>query len=277
MEVIDMEKKIAVVTGASSGIGKETALELSKNGFTVYAGARRIEKMQGLLENGIYPVALDVTSEESMKQCINEILQKEKHIDVLVNCAGYGSYGAIEDVPMQEAQRQFDVNVFGLARIIQLVLPGMRERRYGKIVNVSSMGGKIWTRFGGWYHATKFAVEGFSDCLRLELEPFGIDVIVVEPGGIKTDWGFIAANHLREVSKGGAYEEAANKVADGIVRNYTGMHLSSPTVIAKTIRKAVTVKRPKTRYLVGFMAKPMVLMKNLFGDRVYDKVVKMFI
>lgn len=272
-----MEKKIAVVTGASSGIGKETALELSKNGFTVYAGARRIEKMQGLLENGIYPVALDVTSEESMKQCINEILQKEKHIDVLVNCAGYGSYGAIEDVPMQEAQRQFDVNVFGLARIIQLVLPGMRERRYGKIVNVSSMGGKIWTRFGGWYHATKFAVEGFSDCLRLELEPFGIDVIVVEPGGIKTDWGFIAANHLREVSKGGAYEEAANKVADGIVRNYTGMHLSSPTVIAKTIRKAVTVKRLKTRYLVGFMAKPMVLMKNLFGDRVYDKVVKMFI
>ena len=111
----------------------------------------------------------------------------------------------------------------------------------------------------------------------MELEPFGIDVIVVEPGGIKTDWGFIAANHLREVSKGGAYEEAANKVADGIVRNYTGMHLSSPTVIAKTIRKAVTVKRLKTRYLVGFMAKPMVLMKNLFGDRVYDKVVKMFI
>ena len=177
---------------------------------------------------------------------------------------------------MEEAKRQFEVNLFGMARLIQLVTPKMRENHYGKIVNVSSMGGKIWTKFGGWYHATKFAVEGFSDCLRMELKPFGIDVIVVEPGGIKTDWGIIAANHLKDTSKGGAYEEYANKAAEGMIKNYSGNMLAKPELIAKTIKKAVTKKRPKTRYLVGFMAKPMVLTQKIFGDRVYDWVIKNF-
>jgi NAD(P)-dependent dehydrogenase (short-subunit alcohol dehydrogenase family) len=169
-----------------------------------------------------------------------------------------------------------EVNVFGLARMIQLVVPSMRKNQFGKIVNVSSMGGKIWTKFGGWYHATKFAVEGLSDCLRLELEPFGIDVIVVEPGGIKTDWGIIAAENLKKVSANGSYSQAANKAAVGMIKNYTGNQLSKPKLIARTIAKAVTVKRPKTRYLVGFMAKPMVFMKNVFGDRAYDRIIKMF-
>lgn len=269
-----MMSKIALVTGASSGIGAMTAIELAKEGFTVYAAARRVDKMAELEKYGIRPVSLDLTNEESIVQCVETIIKESGRIDVLVNNAGYGSYGAIEDVPMEEARRQFDVNLFGMARLIQLVTPGMRANHYGKIVNISSMGGKIWTKFGGWYHATKFAVEGFSDCLRIELAPFGIDVVVVEPGGIKTDWGIIAANHLKESTKGGAYEQYANKAADGMIKSYSGNMLTKPELIAKTVKKAVTKKRPRTRYLVGFMAKPMVITQKIFGDRVYDWVIK---
>ena len=268
--------KTALITGASSGIGAMTAKELAKNGYTVYAAARRLDKMKQLEKEGIKPIFLDLTDEDSMVQCVQSILEETGRIDVLVNNAGYGSYGAIEDVPMDEARRQFDVNLFGMARLIQLVAPSMRENHFGKIVNVSSMGGKIWTKFGGWYHATKFAVEGFSDCLRMELAPFGIDVIVVEPGGIKTDWGIIAADHLKESAKGGAYEQYANEAADGMIKNYSGNMLAKPELIAKTIRKAVMKKRPRTRYLVGFMAKPMVWTQKIFGDRVYDWVIRKF-
>lgn len=268
--------KIALVTGASSGIGAMTAKELSKVGFTVYAAARRMDKMEDLKKDGVIPIFLDLTNEESMIKCVESIIRESGHIDVLINNAGYGSYGAIEDVPMEEVKRQFDVNLFGMARLIQLVTPGMRANNYGKIVNISSMGGKIWTKFGGWYHATKFAVEGFSDCLRMELAPFGIDVIVVEPGGIKTNWGIIAANNLKETAKGGAYEQYANKAADGMIKTYSGNMLAKPELIAKTIKKAVTKRRPHTRYLVGFMAKPMVFTQKIFGDRVYDWVIQNF-
>lgn len=150
----------------------------------------------------------------------------------------------------------------------------MRENHFGKIVNISSMVGKVWTKFGGWYHATKFAVEGLSNCLRLELAPFGIDVIVIEPGGIKTDWGIIAANHLKETSKGGAYEVYANKTADGMIKLYSESSLSKPELIAETIRKAVMAKHPQTRYLVGYMAKPLVWIQKIFGDRVFDWIIK---
>lgn len=268
--------KVALITGASSGIGAMTAKELAKCGYTVYAAARRVDKMEELKKDGIRPVSLDLTNENSMLLCVQSILRESGRIDVLVNNAGYGSYGAIEDVPMEEARRQFEVNLFGMARLIQLVTPAMREQHYGKIVNISSMGGKIWTKFGGWYHATKFAVEGFSDCLRMELAPFGIDVIVVEPGGIKTDWGVIAANNLKETAKGGAYEMHANQAAEGMIKNYSGNMLTKPERIARTIRKAVTKKRPRTRYLVGFMAKPMVLTQKIFGDRMYDWVIRNF-
>ena len=271
-----MMSKIALVTGASSGIGEMTARELARAGYSVYAAARRVDLMSGLADDGITPVYLDLLDEDSIVQCVQGILKKEGQIDILINNAGYGSYGAIEDVPMEEAKRQFEVNLFGMARLIQLVTPTMRKNHYGKIVNVSSMGGKIWTKFGGWYHATKFAVEGFSDCLRMELEPFGIDVVVVEPGGIKTDWGIIAANHLKETASGGAYEQYANKAADGMIKNYSGNMLAKPELIAKTIKKAVTKKRPHTRYLVGFMAKPMVLTQKIFGDRVYDNIIRKF-
>ena len=163
-----------------------------------------------------------------------------------------------------------------MARLIRLVTPAMREQHYEKIVNISSMGGKIWTKFGGWYHATKYAVEGLSDCLRMELQPFGIDVVVVEPGGIKTDRGLIAAENLKKTSTNGAYAEMANKAADGMIKNYSGDLLSKPALIAKTVRKAVTKRRPRTRYLVGFGAKPMVWTHRLFGDRVFDWVLRTF-
>lgn len=268
--------KTALVTGASSGIGKMTARELHAAGFQVYAAARRVEQMADLQDEGITPVFLDLTVDASIVSCVNEVLHQAGHIDVLVNNAGYGSYGAIEDVSLSEARRQFEVNLFGMARLIQLVTPSMRENHYGKIVNVSSMGGRIWTKFGGWYHATKYAVEGLSDCLRMELKPFGIDVIVVEPGGIKTDWGIIAAQNLKKTSANGAYAEMAGKAADGMMKNYSNNMLSKPDLIARTIRKAVTKRRPHTRYLIGFGAKPMVWTHKIFGDRVFDWVIRHF-
>ncbi|GHO51364.1 hypothetical protein KSX_95270 [Ktedonospora formicarum] len=195
-----MTTKIALVTGGSSGIGEATALALAQTGYTVYAGARRVERMQRLKECGIRPLALDVTDDESMQSAVSQILASEGHINVLVNNAGYGSYGALEDVPLSEARSQFEVNVFGAARLTQLVLPQMRKQRSGTIVNITSMGGKIYTPFGSWYHATKFALEAISDCLRIELAPFGINVVVIEPGSIQTEWGGIAAEKVRAVS-----------------------------------------------------------------------------
>src|SRR6516164_3306739 len=180
--------KVALVTGASSGIGEATARQLAAAGFTVYAAARRTERMQQLTEAGIRPIAMDVTDDASMQTGVKTILNEQGRIDALVNNAGYGSYGALEDVPMSEARAQMEVNVFGAARLIQLVLPQMRQQRSGTIVNITSMGGKIYTPLGAWYHATKHALEALSDCLRMELKPFGINVVVIEPGGIRTEW-----------------------------------------------------------------------------------------
>lgn len=268
-------KRVALVTGASSGIGQEAAKRFAQRGFTVYAAARSMEKLNAIASDAIRPVSLDVTDDESMQACVREILKNEGRIDVLVNNAGYGSFGSVEDVPAAEARRQFDVNVFGLARMAQLVIPSMRKQRYGKIINIASMGGRVWVPFGAWYQATKFAVEGLSACMRLELMPFGIDVVIIEPGAIATPWGGIAAEHLREVSKGGVYAEEAGKSAQRLVKRYTGGGLmTKPETIAKCIVKAATKKRPRTRYLLGYGAKPMVYIQKLFGDRVYDRLAK---
>lgn len=268
--------KTALVTGASSGIGRSTVQKLLAAGATVYAAARRVEKMAGLQQQGAHLLKMDVTSEESMVNGVNAILSKEGTVDILINNAGYGSYGAIEDVPIDEARRQFEVNIFGLARLTQLVLPGMRKNRYGKIVNISSMGGKIYTSFGGWYHATKHALEGWSDSLRLEVAPFGIDVVIIEPGGIKTEWGLIAAENLKKTSGSGAYAAAANKAADGMAEMYASNRLSDPEVIAKIILKAVTARKPRTRYAAGFGAKPILFLRWLLPDRWFDGIIRRF-
>jgi NAD(P)-dependent dehydrogenase (short-subunit alcohol dehydrogenase family) len=185
-------EKIAIVTGASSGIGKATALKFIERGFHVHAAARRVERMSDLRALGASVHHLDLTVPESIDAFIGDVLRDSSHVDVIVNNAGYGSYGAVEDVPIGDARAQMDVNLFGLARVIQLVLPSMRNRRSGRIINVTSIGGKIWAPLGAWYHASKFAVEGFSDCLRNELRPFGIDVVVIEPAGTKTEWSGVA-------------------------------------------------------------------------------------
>lgn len=267
-------KKVALITGASSGIGESAAILLQNAGFKVYGAARRVEKMKDLESKGISTITLDITKEESIENCVNTILENDGRIDVLVNNAGYGSYGAVEDVPMEEARRQFDVNIFGLARLTQLVLPKMRENHFGKIVNISSMGGKVYTPFGAWYHATKHALEGWSDSLRLEVKPFGIDVIVVEPGGIKTPWGTIAAENLKKTSGKGAYAESANKAAESTAKMYSSNQLTKPEAIGKVILKAVTAKRPKRRYVKGFGAKPALFIRKWFGDGIYEKVIQ---
>jgi NAD(P)-dependent dehydrogenase (short-subunit alcohol dehydrogenase family) len=270
----DATAKVVLITGASSGIGKEAARTLKKAGSVVYGAARRSEMMKDLESDGIRVLQLDLTDEDSVEACVKSIIEREGRIDILVNNAGYGSYGAIEDIPISEARRQFEVNLFGLARLTQAVLPSMRAKRFGRIVNISSIAGKIYTPFGGWYHATKFALEGFSDCLRLEVEPFGINVVVVEPGGIKTEWGTIAAEHLRKTSGSGAYAEAANKAANSMRRRYQGDRLSPPSLIADVILEAVVARKPRTRYAVGFGAKPMLVMRRWLSDRMFDQLIK---
>lgn len=265
--------KTVLITGASSGIGESTALLLLRAGFKVYAAARRVEKMKGIEQNGVTTIALDVTQEESIVNCVKTIQDKEGSIDVLINNAGYGSYGAVEDVPLEEARRQFEVNIFGLARLTQLVLPKMRENHYGKIVNISSMGGRIYTPFGAWYHATKHALEGWSDCLRVETKPFGIDVVIIEPGGIKTQWGQIAADNLRKTSGEGAYAGQANNTAEGLAKMYASNRLTPPEAIGKVILKAVTAHKPKYRYVKGFGAKPSLFIRKWFGDKVFERAI----
>ena len=206
-------EKVILITGASSGIGFDAAQTLAQQGHCVFAAARRTELMEPLKAYGVHVIKMDVTDEKSMKDGVETLIQAMGHIDVLINNAGYGYFGAIENVPMEEARRQLEVNVFGLARLTQLVLPYMRQQKNGRIINTSSIAGKMVFYMGGWYNITKYSVEAFSDALRMEMKPYGIDVVMIEPGAIKTDWGIIAARHLKESSEGTAYEASGNQWA----------------------------------------------------------------
>lgn len=263
--------KTVLVTGASSGIGKATAIYLAQHDYNVYGAARRIEKMQTLKDHGIKPIALDVSKDESIVACIEKIRGEVGGIDVLVNSAGLGSYGALEDVPMTEAKNQMEINLFGIARLIQLVLPNMREHRYGKIVNISSVGGKVGLPMGSWYHASKFALEGLSDSLRNEVRQFGIDVIIIEPGGTKSEMIGIGGEDLIRVSGNTVYKG----LAGSLQKMYADMEKNAvePVVIAKLIRKGIEAKHPKTRYIGGAMAKPMLFMRKLLSDKLFDKIL----
>lgn len=263
--------KVVLVTGASSGIGKETAKLFVQMEYTVYGASRRLERMSDLKAVGVILLEMDLTDDVSMVAGVEEILRNENRIDILVNNAGYGSFGALEDVPISEARIQFEVNIFGLARLIQLVLPAMRIQHSGRIINISSIGGSLGEPHGSWYHATKYAVEGLSDSLRMELKQFGIDVVIIKPGAILTEWNTIARENLIKVSGNTDYKILAQKHAKMLA--FADQKASLPVVVARTIVKAAICKRPKTRYATGGGAKIILFAKKLLSDRIFDRVM----
>jgi NAD(P)-dependent dehydrogenase (short-subunit alcohol dehydrogenase family) len=266
--------KVIIITGASSGIGKATALRLIQDGHTVYGAARRVDQMQDLVELGGKALELDVTNEAQIVQVVKQIINEQGRIDVLFNNAGYAVYGAIEDVPVETARRQFEVNLFGLARMTQEVLPHMRAQNSGMIINTSSMGGKMFTPLGAWYHASKHALEGWSDCLRIELKQFGIKVVILEPGIIKTEFSDVMQDGLKQVSAGGAYEKLAEELIFSTKQNYESGSGSDPSVVAKVVSKAVNSSKPKRRYAAGQYAKLMMGIRKWLGDGVFERVLQ---
>ena len=258
---------VAIVTGASSGIGRSVAQKLLEKGYRVHAGARRTDAMADLATFGARIHHLDLTKPESIEAFVAAVLAEGDRIDVLVNNAGYGFYGALEETPMADARAQMDVNVFGLAHAIQLVLPAMRRRRTGRIVNVTSIGGKIWSPLGAWYHASKFAVEGLSDCLRNELRPFGIDVVVIEPAGTKTEWTGVALDNARKVSGSGPYAT----ILDGAVAMFTNdQRQQSVNDCADVVAHAATVAKPKARYATSAAARIILFLRWILPDTAFD-------
>lgn len=259
-----------LVTGASSGIGFDTARQLAQAGHTVFAAARRTELMEPLREFGVTPVFLDVCDEAAIDTC----LAQTGPIDILVNNAGFGYFGAIENVPLAEARRQLEVNVFGLASLCRKALPAMREQGFGRIINISSVAGRSCLYFGGWYHVSKYSVEALSDCLRMELKPFGIDVVLIEPGGIRTDWGIIAAKHLAESSVGTAYEEDALRQSIVMDKGYRSQLLAKPSTVTRAILRAVKARRPRVRYLTGSGAHSLVFWHAVLPARWWDALMR---
>ncbi|MGY3055503.1 short-subunit dehydrogenase [Pedobacter sp. UYEF25] len=265
--------KTVLVTGASSGIGKATAVLLAQNGYNVYGAARRTEKMQELKNFGIKPISLDVTKEESLIGCVEQILKEAGSIDIVINNAGSSNFGALEDVPIADAKYQLELNLFGAARLIQLVLPAMRKNNYGKIVNISSVNGKFSLAMSGWYSASKFAVEALSDALRNEVKQFGIDVIVIEPGGTKTEIAAISSEYLMRVSGKTVYKELARKVNNSFYSPEKVKGYPEPISIAKLIKQGIEATNPKTRYVGGAMMKFVLFLRKLLSDKIFDKMM----
>jgi NAD(P)-dependent dehydrogenase (short-subunit alcohol dehydrogenase family) len=261
---------IALVTGASSGIGEAAARLLADAGMQVFGAARR--RLAPELHR-ITPLTMDLSDPDSIESSFQSVAEAHGGIDVLVNAAGYGSYGAVEEVPIEEARRQFEVNLFGLARLTQLALPAMRVNGDARIINVSSIGGKIYEPLGAWYHASKFALEGFSDSLRLELRPFGIAVSVIEPGAIATEWSAHAGEALSARSGGGPYSRQAETMSAVLRSTEVPGASSPPEEVAKVIRRAAVARRPKPRYVVGRHARPALAARRLLPDRAFDWVL----
>ena len=273
-----------LITGSSSGIGRSSALALHAAGRTVYATARRLDSIKDLADQGIRTLALDVTDEESMTTAVEAIEAESGPVGVLINNAGYGLYGAVEQVPMDDIRRQFETNFFGLVRLTQLVLPGMRQARQGRILNVSSMGGRVTLPGGAFYHASKYAVEAFSDALRMEVAQFGIDVVLIEPGPVKTPWNDVAAgsmdgNGAAEASAGAAedpyaaYKKAVAGSFTTVQDGPLGRLASTADDIAEVIVKAVTAGTPRTRYLINAVAKSMLATRRLLPTRASDALL----
>ena len=265
-----------LITGCSTGIGRATAERLAGEGYDVHATARRPESIADLAEKGMKTHPLDVTDEASMEAAVAEV-EQEGPIGALVNNAGYSQSGAIETIPMSSVRKQFETNVFGLIRMCQLVLPGMRSAGSGRIVNLSSMGGKLTFPGGGIYHATKHAVEALSDALRFEVREFGIDVAIIEPGLIVTDFGETAAASVDEVEEHGPYAKFNTAVAKLTAEAYNGPMArlgAGPEAVAEKISKALSANRPNTRYKVTASARMMMGTRRLVSDRMWDRMVR---
>jgi len=266
--------KAVLITGCSSGIGHATAQLLCREGWTVYATARNPEMLLDLEQGGCKTLALDVTDEASMTAAVNAVQDAEGAVGVLINNAGYSQSGAVESVALDQVRRQFETNVFGLLRLCQLVLPGMRDQHWGRIVNLSSMGGRLVFPGGGIYHATKYAVEALSDALRFEVRGFGVEVIIVEPGLIVTNFGETAS---ASVQTGGPYADFNRKVAEateGVYRGPLTRLGGGPETVARTIADALQTDRPKARYPVTASAHLLINQRRLMPDRLWDLAMR---
>ncbi len=270
--------KAVLITGCSTGIGRVTAQRLAANGWTVYASARRPESLGDLAQRGCKILALDVCDETSMRAAVDAVEREHGAVGVLINNAGYGQEGAVEEVSMDQVRRQFETNVFGLLRLTQYVLPGMRRQGWGKIVNLSSMGGKLTFPGGGIYHASKHAVEALSDALRFEVRPFGIDVIVIEPGPIKTRFGDTAVGSIDGLSENRSPYAAFNAVVARRIREaYEGpmaKMAGEPEAVARVIETAITARRPKARYPVTAAARVLMGLRRWLPDRAFDTFLR---
>jgi NAD(P)-dependent dehydrogenase (short-subunit alcohol dehydrogenase family) len=275
----DSVSKAVLVTGCSSGIGAATAEHLAAKGWTVYASARKPATLASLAEKGCRTLALDVTDEESMKAAVAAVEEAEGAVGVLVNNAGYSQSGAIEDVAIDSVRRQFDTNVFGLVRMTQLVLPGMRRQGWGKVVNVSSMGANFTFPGGGFYHSTKYAVEAISDALRFEVRDFGVDVVIIQPGIIRTNFDQAAVGAMSEASTGdGTYSKFNAAVAKSTQEVYEEGPLAKlgggPETVARAIEKAISARRPKPRYRVTPSARLLTGLGRRIPTRMWDAMMR---
>ncbi len=271
--------RTVLVTGCSSGIGHATAGRLAGRGWTVYATARRPQTLSGLVAAGCRTLALDVTDEASMSAAVAAVEGETGGVDALVNNAGYSQSGPLEEVPPAELRRQFETNVFGLLRMCQLVLPGMRSRRRGRIVNIGSMGGRLTLPGGGAYHATKYAVEALSDALRFEVAGFGIGVVLIEPGLIRTNFGTTATGSLESLPAPGTgpYAEFSAAVGKATTDAYSGpmgrVLGAGPKAVARVVERALTAARPRPRYVVTPSARLLIGLHAVLPDRAFDAVL----
>jgi NAD(P)-dependent dehydrogenase (short-subunit alcohol dehydrogenase family) len=271
--------RAVLITGCSSGIGHATAERLAGAGWPVYATARRAESVADLAERGCHTLPLDVTDEGSMRDAVSAVEKDEGAIGVLVNNAGYSQSGAIEGVPMERVRAQFETNVFGLLRMCQLALPGMRRQGWGRIVNVSSMGGRLTFPGGGAYHATKHAVEALSDAMRYEVRGFGVDVVVIEPGLIKTQFGETAAGSIGDADEQAddpyaPFNAAVGAATEGAYEGPLSRLGGGPETVARAIERAISARRPRTRYKVTPSARLILAQRRLLSDRAWDAFMR---
>lgn len=266
------EQKVVLITGTAYGIGKSTAELLIDKGHIVYGGDILVEENLYLNDIGGTALEMDVTNQEHIDKAINQIISEKGRVDVLVNNAGLGVYGAIEDVSMEDIYYQYDVNLFGLARVTKAVLPHMREKESGLIINISSVLGETYGPLAGWYLSTKHALEGWSDALRVELKEFDIDVVVVQPGAINTNFSNVTKTYIDKYRENSAYQhlygEPITDTGNDVLSNQ-----SDPIVIAKVINKAMNARNPKTRYAAGAYSKIGIFLRKIMTDKMFDRFI----